>query len=74
MFGHIHEAHGLAVQEWEHSEKASGTEQNKVELSEGVPHTIFANAASWPMGKLVREPQEFGAGAFMPVIVDLRED
>ncbi|VDC02534.1 unnamed protein product [Peniophora sp. CBMAI 1063] len=74
LFGHIHEAHGLAVQEWEHAEKTLTTEKNKVELAEGVPHTIFANAASWPMGKLVREGQEFGAGAFMPIIVDLRED
>lgn len=74
VFGHIHEAHGLAVQEWEHAEQTLSIEKNKVELREGVPHTIFANAASWPMGKLVREPQEFGAGSFMPIIVDLRED
>ena len=74
LFGHIHEGHGLAVQEWEQSEETLTTEKNRVELSDGVPHTIFANAASWPMGKLVREPQEFGSGAFMPIIVDLRED
>ena len=74
LFGHIHEAHGLAIQEWERAGHILGAEKNQVVLSEGVPHTIFCNAAAWPMGKLVREPQTFGGGAFMPIIVDLRED
>ncbi|KAL6307091.1 Metallo-dependent phosphatase-like protein [Sparassis latifolia] len=66
VFGHIHEAHGALIQEWD----ADG---------QGRAHgerTVFVNAANWPMGSRARPAPgesriQFGERPFQPVIVDL---
>jgi Icc-related predicted phosphoesterase len=55
VFGHIHEAHGAVVKDWESGQK-----------DEAAESTLFVNAANSPVRGGV-----FGGPGFRPVVVDL---
>ncbi|GJE87350.1 metallophosphatase domain-containing protein [Phanerochaete sordida] len=70
VFGHIHEAHGVRVGEWQSPGGSPDT-------SSATPRTVFVNAANFPAGPQRKGPEGWtrgvGQGAFQPVIVDLRD-
>lgn len=74
MFGHIHEAHGAEIKEWDTGESEGGS--GKVENSSGdnakdkseAERTVFVNAANEP---LPRRGRRHGCPGFRPVVVDL---
>lgn len=69
VFGHIHEAHGAAVRNWNSTPSGNSSAVNM-----STNQTIHINAANWPMGRRSRMSGghvAFGTGPFQPVIVDL---
>lgn len=70
LFGHIHEAHGAVVRNW--NSESMGTSADDSLTGEV---TVHVNAANWPAGRRSRVPGQgyvaFGTGPFQPIIVDL---
>ena len=63
VFGHIHEAHGAELKEWQSTKDTSDA-------------TVFVNASNYPSGTRSKDGHRWvdvGTKSFMPVIVDLNE-
>jgi hypothetical protein len=69
VFGHIHEAHGAEIREWEDDTDYLPEELENQEVQPQQKTTVFVNAANMPMGRA----RQVGGPGFQPVIVDLRE-
>ncbi|KAI0089313.1 Metallo-dependent phosphatase [Irpex rosettiformis] len=68
VFGHIHEAHGAVIRNWDSNSNTIPTD----DLS--TSQSVHINAANWPAGPRSRVAGQrfaFGTGHFQPVIVDL---